>query len=286
MSTQQALVSIIVPCYKQAHFLDTSLQSVLNQTYQNWECIIVNDGSPDDTEKVATKWCEKDDRFKYIFKENGGLSSARNCGIKIANGIYILPLDSDDLLHENYLTKLVPVLDSNQEIGIVSSYTSIFRNDISNIIDELKPIGDQVNDLLFQNQLVATSLYRKSLWTAVDGYDESMKKGFEDWEFWIAVTKLGTSYRIIPEFLFYYRKAAKSMLVNTIKNHFEDNKEYIILKHADLYKSNFKRLIQVLTFHTKTHRAKEQQLQYSLEYKIGKIILKPYRILKTLFEKN
>jgi glycosyltransferase involved in cell wall biosynthesis len=64
------VISIIVPCYNQAQYLDEALNSVLNQTYENWECIIVNDGSPDNTEFVAQKWCAKDIRFKYIFQKN------------------------------------------------------------------------------------------------------------------------------------------------------------------------------------------------------------------------
>ena len=274
------MISIIVPCYKQAHFLDVSLASVLDQTYQNWECIIVNDGSPDDTEEIALQWCKKDVRFKYVFKENGGLSSARNSGIKTATGTYILPLDADDLLHEDYLTKLVPVLDSNESIGIVSCYTAIFINNSSNVIDELKPKGNNVNNLLYQNQLIATSLYRKSLWTAVGGYDETMLKGFEDWEFWISTTKLGSSYAIIPEFLFFYRKAKKSMLVNTIKNHFEDNKEYIIKKHKELYIKDFDNFVSVMFYNIRTHRASEIRLKNNKFLKFSKIFLKPITILR------
>ena len=97
------LVSIIVPCYNQAHFLNESLDSVINQSYPNWECIIVNDGSPDNTEEIAKKWCKNDKRFQYLEKENGGLSSARNAGIKISKGEFILPLDADDILHELFL---------------------------------------------------------------------------------------------------------------------------------------------------------------------------------------
>lgn len=93
-------ISIIIPCYNQAQFLPETLQSVLDQTYTNWECIIVNDGSPDHTEEVALEWCEKDQRFIYLKKENGGLSSARNAGLEIAKGDYIQFLDSDDLLNE------------------------------------------------------------------------------------------------------------------------------------------------------------------------------------------
>lgn len=77
-SLNLSLISVIVPCYNQAQYLDECLQSVLDQTYQNWECIIVNDGSPDNTEEIALRWTKKDSRFRYLKKENEGLSSARN----------------------------------------------------------------------------------------------------------------------------------------------------------------------------------------------------------------
>ena len=107
------MISVIVPCYNQAHYLDECLQSVLDQTYQNWECIIVNDGSPDNTEEVAKKWVEKDSRFKYLLKENGGLSSARNAGINVAKGEWILPLDSDDRIGNKYFQLASSYFDSH-----------------------------------------------------------------------------------------------------------------------------------------------------------------------------
>lgn len=95
------LISVIVPCYLQAEYLDECLQSVYDQTYSNWECIIVNDGSLDNTEEIAKRWLEKDNRFRYIYKENGGLSSARNAGIREAKGEWIQFLDSDDMIHKS-----------------------------------------------------------------------------------------------------------------------------------------------------------------------------------------
>ena len=88
-------VSIIIPCYNQAEFLEETLGSVLKQTHTNWECLIVNDGSTDVTEKIAQQFISKDQRFKYFFKENGGLSSARNYGLDQSTGNYIQFLDSD-----------------------------------------------------------------------------------------------------------------------------------------------------------------------------------------------
>jgi hypothetical protein len=274
------LVSIIIPCYNQAHFLGEALQSVLNQTYSNWECIIVNDGSPDNTEEVANKWLKKDKRFKYLQKENGGLSSARNAGIKISIGDYILPLDSDDLIDAIFLTRLVSELNNDKSLAIVSCYSKFFKKSTSNIVYELKPKGSSYIYLLYVNQLVATSLYRKICWEEVGGYDENMKNGFEDWEFWLGVTKQGWSYKIVEEFLFYYRKSKQSMLVDTISNHSETNKEYIFKKHKELYIGDFENCMSVLFYQLRTHRASEMKIKNSIEYKIAKLISKSLKIFR------
>ena len=280
------LVSIIVPCYNQSHFLNESLQSVLDQTYVDWECIIVNDGSLDNTESIAKQWCEKDNRFSYLYKENGGLSSARNAGITKSDGEYILPLDADDYIQKDYLSKLVPKLYQDDSLAIVSCYSEFFKKSLNNIIFELKPEGTTYHYLLYVNQLIATSLFRKICWEEVGGYDETMKKGFEDWEFWIAITKRGWKYKVIEEFLFYYRKSKKSMLVDTLNNHAESNKEYIYKKHREIYIKDFDNCITVLFYGLKTYRSSEQKIKKSLEYKIAKVICKPYRIVEKVLSKK
>ncbi|OBQ55400.1 glycosyltransferase family 2 protein [Tamlana sp. s12] len=282
----QSLVSIIVPCYNQAHYLEESLQSVLNQTFTNWECIIVNDGSPDKTEEIANNWIKRDKRFHYVFKKNGGLSSARNYGINKSHGIYILPLDADDVIDASFLSKLVPELETNESLGIVSCYSKFFFKNLKNIVNELKPTGSTSINLLYVNQLIATSLYRKKCWEEVGGYDENMKTGFEDWEFWIAITKRGWNYKIIPDFLFYYRKSKKSMLVDTINNHFETSKHYIIKKHRELYIEDFDNCMIVMFYHLKTYRSSEVKIKNSLEYKIGKLITKPFKIFQNIVSKS
>lgn len=282
---KNTLISIVVPCFNQAHFLNESLQSVLDQSYSNWECIIVNDGSPDNTEEIALYWCAKDKRFKYIKKENGGLSSTRNAGIAVSMGEYILPLDADDCIHKDYLIKLVPELQQDNSLAIVSCYSKFFEKSLNKIIYELKPIGTTNHNLLYVNQLIATSLYRKKCWEEVGGYDECMKNGFEDWEFWIAITKRGWKYKMVEDFLFYYRKSRKSMLVDTLNNYAESNKEYIYKKHREIYIQDFDNCMTVLFYGLKTHRSSEQKIKNSLEYKIAKVICKPYRIVEKLWSK-
>lgn len=280
------LVSIIVPCYKHAHYLSEALQSVLEQSYVNWECIVVNDGSPDNTDEIARQWLAKDTRFQYIYKENGGLSSARNTGIIKSKGEFILPLDADDCIDKDFLNKLVPVLQQNDSLAIVSCYSKFFLDNKTNIIHELKPKGRKYQDLLFQNHLVAASLYRKKCWEEVGGYDESMKKGFEDWEFWLNLTKRGWEFTFVEEFLFYYHKAKKSMLVDTINNHAEANMEYIFRKHKELYIKHFDNTAEVLFYYIKTHRTGKMEIKNSVEYKIGRVIMQPFMMISQLFKDN
>jgi glycosyltransferase involved in cell wall biosynthesis len=122
------LISVIVPCYNQAHFLDETLNSILNQSYTNWECIIVNDGSPDDTENVVKNGTNKDHRFKYISKENGGLSSARNCGLEVAKGDFIQFLDSDDLLSSDKFQKSIDAIEKEGAEVVITNFIRFKKN--------------------------------------------------------------------------------------------------------------------------------------------------------------
>jgi len=124
-------ISIIVPCYKQAQFLPEALNSLLAQSFQDWECIIVNDGSPDNTAEVAGVWINKDTRFHYIEKSNGGISSARNCGLATARGEFIQFLDADDLLEPEKLSWQVSFLDVHPQTGIVYGDMQYFLEDNS-----------------------------------------------------------------------------------------------------------------------------------------------------------
>ncbi len=107
------LISVIVPVYKVEEYLDRCVESIVEQTYQNLEIILVDDGSPDNCPKLCDEWAEKDSRIKVIHKENGGLSDARNCGVKISNGEYITFIDSDDFVLPEYVEYLYSILNKN-----------------------------------------------------------------------------------------------------------------------------------------------------------------------------
>ncbi|BDS91187.1 TPA: glycosyltransferase family 2 protein [Streptococcus pneumoniae] len=120
------LISIVVPIYNVENYLRMCLDSIQNQTYQNFECLLINDGSPDHSSKICEEFVEKDSRFKYFEKANGGLSSARNLGIECSGGgAYITFVDSDDWLEHDALDRLYGALkkeNADISIGRYNSY--------------------------------------------------------------------------------------------------------------------------------------------------------------------
>lgn len=101
----EEMISIILPCYNQGIYLGEALESIIKQTYRNWEAIIVNDGSSDCTEEVALEYVAKDSRIHYFAQENKGVSAARNLGIEKALGKFVLPLDPDDMIAPTFIEK-------------------------------------------------------------------------------------------------------------------------------------------------------------------------------------
>lgn len=204
------LISVIVPCYNQARYLDEAVQSVLAQTYSNWECMIVNDGSPDDTAAVAQAWCKKDPRIKYVEKPNGGLSSARNKGISMAGGEFVLPLDADDKISPEYIEGCLREFKTTPATKVVYGKAVYFG----------KKTGDwelptyNYHKLLTRNLIYCTAMYRKSGWEQAGGYDETMTLGLEDWDFWLRLLSEGDVVTRIDSIVFYYRIKVESMILN------------------------------------------------------------------------
>ncbi|HYD20693.1 MAG TPA: glycosyltransferase family 2 protein, partial [Flavipsychrobacter sp.] len=115
----QVKVSVIVPCYNYAKYLPFALDSVLAQDMANWECVVVDDGSGDETGRVAREYVHKDARFKYVYQQNRGLSAARNTGVENSLGEYLQFLDADDLIDSAKLSKQAAYLDANGGVDVV-----------------------------------------------------------------------------------------------------------------------------------------------------------------------
>ncbi len=225
------LISIIVPCYKQAQYLGEALQSVIDQSYQDWECIIVDDGSPDKTAQIAKVWIAKDSRFKYRYKDNGGIASARNFGINQAKAEFILALDADDKIANDYLELAINEFQKDPSLKVVYARAEKFGEESG--LWYLPPFN--ISKLGLYNMIFCSALYRKADWQRVGGYDVNMVLGLEDWEFWIALLKNGGNVCQLNKIGFYYRIKEKSRHVDLKISDKEELYNYLSVKHADFY---------------------------------------------------
>lgn len=207
-----ALVSVIVPCYNQGVFLDEALESVYNQIYTDWECIIVNDGSTDDTEIIAQDWVAKDSRFKYFYKNNSGVSSTRNFGISKASCKYIQFLDSDDILDNRKIQFSVDILKENKsnEIGMVISNFCMLSSDSKGILPPFCKLDAELftsDNFLFKWNVTFSvqmqcGFFEAKLFETIK-FSENLSAQ-EDWVVWVQLLKI-TNCIFVDLPLAYYR---------------------------------------------------------------------------------
>lgn len=276
-----SLISIIVPCFNQAQYLNECLQSVFDQTYTNWECIIINDGSYDNTNEIAKNWVLKDTRFVYLNKENSGICDTRNKGIEVAKGKYILPLDADDKISENYIETCINEFIINPNTQLV--YANAKKFGVVNI-DWNLPKFDYQNLLDF-NMIYCSAVFKKTDWQKIGGYDQNMKQGFEDWEFWIRLLNNNSKVVKCNNAYFYYRIKENSRTTNLNQDlNLKTNlKKYIYFKHKEKYsKLNEFELFE----ENKILKNKLENLYFSQSY--FKLLLalfkKVYHKLRKLFQ--
>ena len=122
------MISAIVPAYNVEKYLERCVNSILIQTYENFEIILVDDGSKDQSVEICDKFAQEDNRIKVIHKENGGLSSARNAGMKIAEGKYIVFIDSDDDIEPNMFELMLQAAEENKADFVMTDYIRILKN--------------------------------------------------------------------------------------------------------------------------------------------------------------
>jgi len=184
-------VSVILPAYNAAAFIEPTLHSVLNQTYKDFEFIVVDDGSTDATRQVLEKYADK---IQYVYKNNGGQSSSRNAGIKIAQGKYIALIDHDDLWLEQKLELQVREIQKSQTVGMVTCGSVLFRGnvDVESEIPRInsKPRQQLIRELLLKNLLGSCSktLIRTECFRTLGLFDESLRMA-EDWDLYLRIAQ-------------------------------------------------------------------------------------------------
>ena len=272
----QPMVSIIIPCYNDGEYVEQAVKSALSQNYLNKEIIVVDDGSNDKTKAILKSLEPR--ITKLITQENQGQSSERNVGINEAKGEFILTLDSDDFFDSSFCQKAIDLFKDDSSIKIVSSYVTRFS--LHKVIDIFKPSGGNIKDFLKYNGATGSAMFKKTYWEKAGFYDMNMKKGFEDWEFYIRLLKEGGYAKIIEEPLYYYRVKHNSTTTKANKNKYS-LLQYIYVKHQDLYKENFELFVCHILKKIEYEEIQKQKLKTKIEYRLGFAFLQPIRKIKS-----
>ena len=195
----QGLVSIVVPCRNSGATLIETLSSARAQTWPDVEVIVVDDGSTDRATLAILDQLPADVRL--LREEHSGASGARNRGIRAARGEFVLPLDADDLIEPDYLIRAVAVMRERPEVGIVYCHADRFG-----AVDGPWRLPDwSLDAMLVDNIVFVTALFRRSDWESVGGFNEAMRRGAEDWDFWLRLISLGREVVQLDETFFHYR---------------------------------------------------------------------------------
>jgi glycogen synthase len=211
---EMKLISVVIPCYNHGVYLEDAVESVLAQSFQNVEIIIVNDGSTDPYTNDLLRSFDRP-RCRVIHTENKGLSAARNNGIKETSGEYLCCLDADDKYHPDYFSKAATVLDHDKKMqyGSVPAWVQLFGSN-NHLWKTLGSNSTGFEPFLqgIRNNIHSSTMFRRICWEQIGGFDESMTLGYEDWDFWIKMLDLGYQWFCLEEPLIYYRQKEHSMV--------------------------------------------------------------------------
>lgn len=222
------MVSIIIPVYNQENFLAETLHSILKQTYSNWECVLINDGSTDNSVAIINQFVALDNRFQLITSENKGVSHARNLGLKQMKGDFILFVDGDDLIHPEKLQKAMVNFQKNENLSIVFNQTNYFQDTIENTLFPMTidaELLDFNNLLLYWNEKIIipihSAIIKKILFTDITFNTHLTAQ--EDWLVWLQVFQQNPKVVVLDEVLSYYRKhnSSRTQAISLKEDHFK-----------------------------------------------------------------
>ena len=270
----QELISIIVPIFNTEKYLHQCLDSILSQSYGNFECLLINDGSTDASASICREYVAKDARFRYFEKENGGVSSARNLGIERSGGAYITFIDSDDWVEFDYLEVLYSAIIQETADISVSSYRTYEMSKNIWLFHAFKRVEHQkvfsrqelLNQLMFLDSLdssyrfASCKLVRKSVLTGI-WFNESTHLG-EDMEFWFKLYLVAEKVVFSNRDTYIYRKNFTTSKYATLKHIRSDMQQRLnfiaFLRAKGMNTNNFVNSLEVELHHIKTNLELDQ----------------------------
>lgn len=250
-------ISVIIPVYNVEDYLEICIYSILNQSYQNIELILVNDGSTDDCAEICDKFALKDERCTVIHQDNGGLSSARNTGLEIANGEFISFIDSDDYIHPETYTIAINCFKKYKDLDLVEwEYKKVFVNDIKNYEKNISDINIDTNLIETHNKkefakylldyskhkhIVCNKLFKfafiKDIKFKINLFAEDL---FFTNEYMLKISKVA----YIPAKLYFYFQRVGSLVNSKITRKFNDDIIGFYKRHQ-IYKEYFPELVEL-----------------------------------------
>ncbi|MCL2749324.1 MAG: glycosyltransferase [Alphaproteobacteria bacterium] len=196
------VISIIMPTYNASRYVRDAIESVFAQTFQDWELVLINDGSTDNSLDIANEYANQDDRIRIINNpRNLGLLDTKNIGVNAAVGRYIFPLDPDDMLAPECLEKVHNIITTTDYAVVCPN--GHFFGEQSGVFDFPKPT--RYNMYRCTNGIHNSSIYEKKYWEKYGGYDKNFSKGYEDFDFWLNFLDDGKKVIRIDDELFFYR---------------------------------------------------------------------------------
>ena len=254
------LVSVIIPCFNDGKYILDAINSVDLNRNTAIEIVIVDDGSDDEnTTRILNELSEP--RIRIFHSRHVGPSGARNIGIENARGLYILPLDADDRIEPEYIDEARKVLEHDREIGVVYCHADLFGKESG----PWRLPDYSIENMLFDNVVFVTAMFRKEDWSAVGGFKTDMRCGLEDYDFFLGILELGKRIYQLPQTYFHYRIRQNSRTTSFV-NDIEDVKqayEMIYVRHADLYERYMDVYLKKLRHESIEHRYKTQKVLQS-----------------------
>ncbi|MDR2891465.1 MAG: glycosyltransferase family 2 protein [Deltaproteobacteria bacterium] len=224
-------ITAVVPYYNMGRYIADAVNSLLNQTWQDLDIIVVNDGSDEENTRALQQF-EDNPRIKNIYQENRGGQIARSNGYRMAEGKYVIFLDADDTFESTFAEKAVAILETNQDICLVSCLGRFFGD--RNGINKRQPYT--VENILAGRSHSGAGMFRKSDWESMPGKDSNLPYG-QDWDFWVSMIARGKKAYRIEEFLYNYRRHGDSIIS---RRRSRDKKKTDVIgtlleKHKELY---------------------------------------------------
>jgi len=290
-STNIPLVSVIIPAYNYGHLIIETLRCLQNQKWQNWEAIIVDDGSEDDTRNIVEKICRADTRFLYVYKNNAGLAAARNTGLSYAKGDFIQFLDADDLISEMKLSLQVAFMIENPGCDVSYTDSRYFSDQNAGILFNSLNLNDHewmpkvsgkddviIKNLILTNLMPVNSAIIRLKFISFHRIEFSVEMRFlEDWLFWIHCAFKGANFRFFSDdrALALVRVHASSMSKNRLQMHLYELK----------MRSQLKTLLDQVSWSARASLQKLNKRQMDLRYReiLREGGLFNYRLAKSLF---